>query len=242
MIPTVACETSPLLIVFALSSCGRRAVIPMDVGPNVGGRRSTWITRAWPGQEAKVPPVQGGTTVCGPTSRAHIGGMPGFPFRRATSVERGEPKRAKLFTVVVLEDEFSGALAYALQRALREPAAIRAVRIRPSSGLRQIQPPVPCWSIARDRDFAHAVKELSAPSDLLVVQAPATGADEEILQRLVDLRRDATSPLIEVSCQGEIVRVCGMKGWSYSAAADSLGVHDHTLETDSESSTACSGA
>ena len=39
----------------------------------------------------------------------------------------GEPFRQKTITVIVLGDRFSGALAYALQSALDEPARIRVV-------------------------------------------------------------------------------------------------------------------
>ena len=44
-------------------------------------------------------------------------------LRHAAMWRRAESLRQRTITVVVLDDEFAGALAYALERALEEPAA-----------------------------------------------------------------------------------------------------------------------
>ena len=136
---------------------------------------------------------------------------------RSSADHSGRPTRQRMITVIVLEDGFSGALAYALQSALHEPATVRVVRVgQPSEHDRDHRIPLPISTItAKGVD---ALVRQSAGHDVLVVETP--GHLEDAADSLLsDLRRHAPCLVVEVDEDGHAVRASGPEGWSYSAPA-----------------------
>lgn len=126
-----------------------------------------------------------------------------------------EPPRQRVITVVVLGGDFSGALAYALQRGLEEPAAVRAVRLEPAAHPARVKPPIPVGDLIGEP--ARALAQVSSHSDLMVVQGTEDPSDRVIDGLLARLGRDTRCPLVEVDQRGDIVEVAGPDGWSYVA-------------------------
>lgn len=114
--------------------------------------------------------------------------------------------------MVALGDDFSGALAYALECALFMPTAVRVVRVGPVSG-RERPSPLPVLDLV-DRPSA-SLARISACSDRMVAQR--LGRDAHRV--LVELRRNTYSPLVEVDGNGIVLRVSDPRGWSMPAAA-----------------------
>lgn len=123
--------------------------------------------------------------------------------------------RQMMITVLVLENQFAGALAYALQRALHEPARVRVVRAGgppgrdPDLGL-----PLPIHSMTAEA--AEAMVQEAASSDVLVVESHPH-LDEVNESLLQDLRRHASCLVVEVDQDGQVVGASGPEGWTYSA-------------------------
>lgn len=125
------------------------------------------------------------------------------------------PLRQKAITVLVLRDRFSGALAYALESALRDPATIRAIRVDETTVAGPNNLPIPVGEVVGDA--SDCLKHMSANCDLLVVECPTTEFEQVTNPVLVDLRRDTQCLLVEVDGDGKIIRASGPEGWSFSA-------------------------
>ncbi|AWB92344.1 hypothetical protein C3E78_09100 [Aeromicrobium chenweiae] len=124
--------------------------------------------------------------------------------------------RQPLITVVVLGEEFLGALAYALECALFMPAAVRAVRAGSVPGMARPSP-IPVQELG-DSPLA-ALLDISTSSDRMVAQQVGDDAH----QVLRDLRRSTHSPLVEVDDSGVVLRVSDPRGWSVPAVASGFG-------------------
>lgn len=147
--------------------------------------------------------------------RGQIAVMSESSYLGTSGGQTSQPPRRKLISLFVLEDDFSGALAYALDRALETPAAIRAIRIRPSRSLARVEPPIPVENLSGD--INRTLAELTSDSYVAVVQSPGDGIDTMTSQALADLRRTTKCLLVEVDADGEIMQVSGPHGWLYSA-------------------------
>ena len=145
--------------------------------------------------------------------------MRGTSMEHASSADHsGARTRPKMITVMALEDGFSGALAYALQSALHEPATIRVVRVgQPRERDRDHRIPLPISTITAGA--AVAVVRQSARHDVIVVEASGH-LDESADSLLFDIRRNASCLVVEVDEDGEVVRASGPEGWSYAAPGD----------------------
>ncbi|MRJ77493.1 hypothetical protein GEV29_13175 [Aeromicrobium sp. SMF47] len=136
--------------------------------------------------------------------------------RPGTFARPPDPGRQPVITVVVLGDEFSGAMAYALDCALFMPASVRAVRVRPRSRLERPCPiPVDDLSGVPSASLA----KVSACSDRMVVQSGGRDVDPTLL----DLRRQTSSPVVEVDGNGVVMRVSDPRGWSMPAVGRHAG-------------------
>jgi hypothetical protein len=128
----------------------------------------------------------------------------------------GEPVRQKMITVIVLGERFSGALAYALQSALHEPAKIRVVRVaQPRERVEALGIPLPVDTVTLDA--ADALVRECASHDVIVVEIRERLAKSTDLLMLDHLRRHPTCLLVEVDDEGQVVGASGPEGWSYSA-------------------------
>ena len=148
--------------------------------------------------------------------------MRGTRVKRESSADRsGTPTRQRMITVIALEDGFSGALAYALQSALHEPARIRVVRVGPPRERdRDLGIPLPISTITAEA--AYALVRHSAEHDVIVVETP--GHLEPTADSLpIDLRRYASCLVVEVDDDGQLIRASGPEGWSYSALGGASG-------------------
>lgn len=140
--------------------------------------------------------------------------MRGMPMERAPFIDQaGEPTRQKVITVLVLNDSFAGALAYALQSVLRDPARIHVVRVGERRGRdHDLGIPLPVLTITADD--ADAVVRQCSGDDVIVVESPRHLELTDSL--LVDVRRDAPCLVVEVDDQGRVVSASGPEGWSYA--------------------------
>lgn len=138
------------------------------------------------------------------------------PARPGTFARPSGTGQQPFITVVVLDDEFSGALAYALDCALFMPAGVRAVRVRPRSRLERASP-IPVGDLVGSPSAS--LIELSACSDRMVAQSEGQDAD----QALVDLRHHTVSPLVEVDGNGVVLRVSDPRGWSVPGPSSAAG-------------------
>lgn len=129
--------------------------------------------------------------------------------------------RTKSIVVGIIGDRCAGSLAYALQVALAESASVRVVRVSPTVEVSRmgLQLPVPTVEVVGD-PVAVLVEE-SCDADLLVVEAPHDPLAALTDPLLVALRRATRALLVEVSCDGEIVRASGADGWEYEATPES---------------------
>jgi hypothetical protein len=107
-------------------------------------------------------------------------------------------------------------LAYALQRALHEPAAVRAVRVPQTTHPARFHSPIPVGTL--EGDDPAALTKLSSRSDLMVVQRPSGSGDPAVARIMAELERDTQCLLVEVDDEGDINRVSGPDGWFYAAA------------------------
>ena len=140
---------------------------------------------------------------------------------RSSADHGGRPTRQKMITVIVLEDGFSGALAYALQSALHEPATVRVVRVgQPSEHDRDHRIPLPISTITAEG--VDALVRQSAGRDVLVVETSGQ-LDDAADSLRSDLRRHAPCLVVEVDEDGQVVRASGPEGWSYSALGAAAG-------------------
>jgi hypothetical protein len=131
------------------------------------------------------------------------------------------PMRQQMITVLALDDRFSGALAYALQSALFEPATISVVRVtRPERRVLDVGSPLPVSTVT-----VEAVPELvrqSARQDTLVVETH--GTDDAFETGVQDvLRQHASCLLVEVDDGGHVIGASGPEGWSYSQSRNDHG-------------------
>ena len=128
----------------------------------------------------------------------------------------GESFRQKMITVIVLGDRFSGALAYALQSVLHEPAKIRVVRVaQPEERDQDLGIPLPVDTVTLEA--ANALVRECASHDVIVVEPRdqlATSTDRRVLELL---RCHAPCLVVEVDDEGQVVGASGPEGWSYSA-------------------------
>lgn len=126
---------------------------------------------------------------------------------RPAGLVRPGSGRQPVITVIVLDADFSGALAYALDYALFRPAGVRAVRV-------PWIPPVASASPIPVRDLVGsapaALMRISASSERLVAQCGAGAAHGG----LVELRQNTYSPLVEVDGDGLVVRFSDPHDWS----------------------------
>jgi hypothetical protein len=121
----------------------------------------------------------------------------------------------RTMTVITHDDQFGGALAYALQTALYEPARVRVVHVgTPADLVSSHFVPLPVQSMAAE--VAAAVLGESEVDDVIVVQGPHD--DDEMPSPVRSLLARAPCLVVEVDEQGELVRASGPGGWSYSAA------------------------
>ena len=128
----------------------------------------------------------------------------------------GEPFRQKMITVIVLGDRFSGALAYALQSALHEPAKIRVVRVaQPRERALDLGIPLPVETVAFEA--VDVLVRECASHDVIVVEPREPLATSTDLLVLDQLRRHAPCLVVEVDQEGQVVGASGPEGWSYSA-------------------------
>ena len=163
-----------------------------------------------------------------PDHRGHAPSNGGPTWRRVASLvkhqpfadDRGAPPRQKTITVMVLQDEFGGALAYALQNALHEPARIRVMRVGRQERDRDLALPLPISTVSAEA--ADAVARRCAGQDVIVVETHGLleGARGALLR---DLRRHAPCLVVEVDDEGQVVRASGPGGWSYSALTSTGG-------------------
>jgi hypothetical protein len=117
--------------------------------------------------------------------------------------------------VLALDDEFSGALAYALNAALFEPARIQVLRVgrhAPLGSSRFV--PVPVQDLSTEE--AAALLRERPSSDVLVVEGLARNRASARL--LEDLRDHPRCLVVEVDDRAEVIAAAGPGGWSYSAA------------------------
>jgi hypothetical protein len=141
--------------------------------------------------------------------------MRGARMKRESSAgHSGAAPRQRMITVIALDDGFSGALAYALQSALHDPAKIRAVRVgQPRERHLDLHMPLPVSTMtAQDADI---VVRSCAERDVIVVEVPAH-LEDAAASLVIDLRRHASCLLVEVDDAGRLVRASGPGGWSYS--------------------------
>lgn len=130
-------------------------------------------------------------------------------------VEDG-PFRRKMITVIVLGNRFSGALAYALQSALHEPAKIRVMRVaQPRERAQDLGIPLPVVTVTFEE--ADALVRECAGHDLIVVEPRERLATSTDLLVLDQLRRHAPCLVVEVDDEGQVVGASGPERWSYSA-------------------------
>ena len=153
----------------------------------------------------------------------------------ASFTDGGGPPRQRTITVIVLEDEFSGALAYALQSALHEPAKVRVVRVGRARE-RDLGHPLPIRAVTTEA--AAAMVRQGAGGDVIVVESQGhlSEASELLLD---DLRRNASCLVVEVDGDGLVMRASGPEGWTYSALGSTGGVDG---EPDLEPGTLPAGA
>ncbi len=119
--------------------------------------------------------------------------------------------RHRTIAVAQIDGSASGALAYALGEALREPARVivyAAPGTPTTSG--------PLQTVLLPGDPAATLLDVSAGVDLLVVQAPdeAAAAADPVL---ATLRKQSRCLVVEVDEDGELVRASGPEGWSFAA-------------------------
>jgi hypothetical protein len=157
-----------------------------------------------------VMPSYEGATVRSDTT------MHGARMKHESSADHSDvATRQKMITVIALEDGFAGALAYALQSALHEPAMIRVVRVgQPGERDRDHRIPLPISTITAES--ADAVVRRSARHDVIVMEASGQ-LDESADSLLFDIRRNASCLVVEVDDDGKVVRASGPEGWSYAA-------------------------
>jgi hypothetical protein len=124
--------------------------------------------------------------------------------------------RPPLITVVVLDGEFSGALAYALERALLEPSSVRMVRVGPAPGGAPA-PPLPVSDLADTP--CTSLAGLSALSSCMV----APFREDDPARVLAELRQSTRSPLVEVDEHAVIVRVSDPRSWPLPAVTSAAG-------------------
>jgi hypothetical protein len=144
------------------------------------------------------------------------------------TIERGSlhesgvpPMQQKMITVLALDDRFSGALAYALQSALFDPATIRVVRVtRPGRRDVDLASPLPVSTITAEG--IPALVRQCARQDTLVVETYGTGAAFETAV-LEDLQRHAPCLVVEVDDGGLVIGASGPEGWSYSPSGNDHG-------------------
>ncbi|TXL57511.1 universal stress protein [Aeromicrobium terrae] len=129
---------------------------------------------------------------------------------RSTTTHR-TPARRRTIAVAQLGGSGTGALAYALGEALRDPA--RVIVYATSDAMTTS---APLQTVHLDGDPAAALTDVSAGVDLLVVQVPeeTAAATDPVL---ATLRRESRCLLVEVDEDGELVRASGPEGWSYAA-------------------------
>jgi len=128
----------------------------------------------------------------------------------------GEPFRQKMITVIVLGNRFSGALAYALQSALDEPAKIRVVRVaQPRERAQDLGIPLTVDTVTFEA--ADALVRECAGHDLIVVEPREGLATSMDLLVHDQLHRHAPCLVVEVDDEGQVVGASGPEGWSYSA-------------------------
>lgn len=164
-------------------------------------------------------------------------GRHGVFMEDASFTDGGGPPRQKTITVIVLEDEFSGALAYALQSALHEPAKVRVVRVgRARERDRDLGLPLPIRAVTAEA--AAALVRQAAGGDVMVVESRGqlAEASESLLD---DLRHQASCLVVEVDGDGLVMRASGPEGWTYSALGSTGGVDG---EPDLEPGTLPAGA
>ena len=128
----------------------------------------------------------------------------------------GEPFRQKMITVIVLGDRFPGALAYALQSALQEPAKIRVVRVaQPRERALDLGIPLPVDTVTFET--AEALVRECASHDVIVVEPRERLATSTDLLVLDQLRRHAPCLVVDVDDEGQVVGASGPEGWSHAA-------------------------
>ncbi|MCL3819282.1 hypothetical protein [Aeromicrobium wangtongii] len=126
------------------------------------------------------------------------------------------PGGPPIITVLVLADDFSGALAYALDYALFRPAAVRAVRV-PGAALMHPPAPIPIRDIGGNAGAS--LMRLSTSSERMVAQIG--GRDPRGV--LAQLRQSTHSPLVEVDRDGAVVRFTDPWHWSRSLRGSAAG-------------------
>ena len=166
--------------------------------------------------------------------------MRGMRMKHESSADRsGAPTSQKMITVFALEDGFSGALAYALQSALHEPATIRVVRVgQPRERDRDHRIPLPITTITAEA--ADTLVRQSAGHDVVVVETPGHPDDADSL--LSNLRRHASCLVVYVDDDGQVIRASGPEGWAYSAlgaAAGAQGVNSGVIDTSPDTDDSC---
>lgn len=126
------------------------------------------------------------------------------------------PEGPAIITLLVLDEDFSGALAYALDYALFRPAAVRAVRV-PGASAGRPPPPIPVRAVVGSA--AASLIRLSTSSERMVAQAG--GRDGRHV--LAELRQNTHSPLVEVDRDGAVVRFTDPWRWSMSSRGSAAG-------------------
>jgi hypothetical protein len=124
--------------------------------------------------------------------------------------------RRPVVTVIVLDDDFSGALAYALDYALFRPSAVRVVCVPPCSGAGR-RSPIPVRPL--EGSPTAALTRLSAVSDRMIAQGSA-GRPHALL---AELRLVTRSPLVEVDRDGVVVRFSDPHGQSMAYSSRAIG-------------------
>lgn len=128
--------------------------------------------------------------------------------------------RNRTIVVGIVEDRWSGALAYALQISLTEAAKVSIVRVSTTPPAARDRLTLPLQVRDIEGDPTAVLLREAGNADLMVVE---TGADEKDAPGgpdLSELHRRGDTLLIEVDFDGEIVRASGATGWTYSVQPD----------------------
>lgn len=131
-------------------------------------------------------------------------------------LDHQQSRHAAMIVGIVPGRPHSGALAYALERALIDRAKIRVISV----GLAAPNLNIPLDTVVEQGDPVDALMRGAFESDVLVMQSlagPLTGVADVLMTKL---RANASCVLIEVDGDGEIVRASGPTGWHYACPVD----------------------